>query len=87
MRAWVVAAALIVLVNVVGAAPAPITPKKDRRRQVPVALRVLIDMLRTGHRFAPAKGSLDNLLAANYPADRRRSRSSGCQRLPTSGHS
>ena len=34
-------------------------------RQVPVALRALIDMLRTAHRSAPAKGLLENPLAAD----------------------
>ena len=34
-------------------------------RQVPVALRALIDMLRTGHRSAPAGGLLKNRLAAD----------------------
>jgi DNA-binding transcriptional LysR family regulator len=33
-------------------------------RQVPVALRALIDMLRTAHGSAPAKGSLENPFAA-----------------------
>ena len=34
-------------------------------RQVPVALRALIDMLRTAHRSAPAKGLLENPWAAD----------------------
>ena len=34
-------------------------------RQVPVALRALIDMLRTAHRSTPGKGLLKNPLAAD----------------------
>jgi DNA-binding transcriptional LysR family regulator len=34
-------------------------------RQVPVALRALIDMLRTAHGPAPAKGSIENPFAAD----------------------
>jgi DNA-binding transcriptional LysR family regulator len=34
------------------------------RRQVPLALRALIDMLRTARRSARAKGSIENPFAA-----------------------
>jgi hypothetical protein len=34
-------------------------------RQVPVALRALIDMLRTANGSAPVKGSLENPFAAD----------------------
>jgi DNA-binding transcriptional LysR family regulator len=35
------------------------------RRQVPAALRALIDMIRSPHGLAPAKGLVDNPFVAN----------------------